>query len=182
MQVLCLQLQRVRWSSVGRPEKLHGHVAFPLSLDLSPYRAAAAKPLLGGRSTLAALVGEEGESAPIPHFPMYQGAAISLKQQTNQTPDGAAVHECRGEAPHAHQMKGCRTDPSGCAYRLVAVIVHHGSPRSGHYTTYRNLRRMPDSCSDEQWVCVSDENVRHAHFREVLDCQASILFYEKTHI
>ena len=176
MQVLCLQLQRVRWSSIGSPEKLHGHVAFPLSLDLSPYRAAAAQPLLGKR-TLADPVGKDGEPNPT-----HQDAAVPLKQQTAQTPDSAAVHDCRDEAQLDRQKRSCRTDPSGCAYRLVAVIVHHGSPKSGHYTTYRNLRRMSDSYSDEQWVCVSDKNVRHAHLREVLDCQASMLFYEKTQI
>ena len=152
MQVLCLQLQRVRWSSSGSPEKLHGHVAFPLSLDLSPYLATAARPLLGR----------------------------TLSEPT-QKEEGLAFG--RRGAPHCDSEDAkCRFEPARSAYRLVAVTVHHGGPKSGHYTTYRNVLRMSDRCSNELWVSVSDEDVRDADVREVLACQASILFYERTHV
>ena len=152
MQVLCLQLQRVRWSNLGSPEKLQGHVAFPLSLDLSAYLAAAAEPLLG--RTLA---------------------------KPTQKEEGLACGH-RGAAHCDDRVAKCRSDPARSAYRLVAVIVHHGGPRSGHYTTYRNVLRLSDRCPNEQWVSVSDEDVRAADVSEVLGCQASILFYEKAHV
>ena len=177
--MLCLQLQRVRWSNLGSPEKLHGHVAFPLSLNVSPYLAAAAQPLLG--RTLSEATQQEERLTQEPQSDTYQASSTSQEQQKAQLREGAGIHACRNAAQFDSEEARCRTSPSGSAYRLVAVIVHHGSTRYGHYTTYRSVLRMSERCCDEQWVCVSDEDVRDAHVREVLACQASILFYERTH-
>ncbi len=179
MQVLCLQLQRVRWSNLGSPEKLHGHVAFPLSIDLSPCLAAAAKPLLG--ETPPEPAEREKGLTQAPQLFTDQETSMREEQQKAQLPGGSGIHSCRGESPCDSEEAHCRINPSGSAYRLVAVIVHHGSPRSGHYTTYRSVLRVPERRSDEQWVCVSDEDVRDADVREVLACQASMLFYERMH-
>jgi hypothetical protein len=46
LQVLCLQLRRVFWTRKGRLAKIRGHISFPEVLDLTPYTAAAAEPLL----------------------------------------------------------------------------------------------------------------------------------------
>ncbi|BDA43125.1 probable ubiquitin carboxyl-terminal hydrolase 27 at N-terminal half [Coccomyxa sp. Obi] len=45
-QVLCLQLRRVLWTRRGRLAKVPGRVAFPEELNLAPYTAAEAEPLL----------------------------------------------------------------------------------------------------------------------------------------
>lgn len=55
------------------------------------------------------------------------------------------------------------------SYSLQAVIVHHGTADSGHYTTYRLANR--------RWHHISDEKVRDATEDEVLTSQAYMLFY-----
>lgn len=86
-------------------------------------------------------------------------------------------------------------------YLLQAVIVHHGSADSGHYTVYRRLSPLPPShlhtlshppanththththtlLAEEinGWVHVSDESVVPAKVEEVLDAEAYMLFYQ----
>jgi len=222
VQVLCLQLQRVRWTNSGSLEKLHGHIAFPLCLELSPCCTAAAEPLLGRRVQQPA-GNWEGPAQAVQH-PSYQTSVIPEQQQRVPTAASQSAEKgldfaqvlppCTGQAsaplPEQHNIQGvgirgmhscrsiaqhvadkaapsarCRIGPSRHYYRLVAVIVHHGSARSGHYTTYRSLRTRSDQQDDfignssELWVSASDEDVRAADMREVLACQASILLYEK---
>ena len=188
MQVLCLQLQRARWKLSGSPEKLTGHLCFPLFLDLSPYCCANAEPLLG-------------RSAP--SFSTEQHADVFKPQHSScQAPGGqpCEVNSGRLLGPHGEKQiaeqscsMGAKSSQRLCSsrhcYRLTAVIVHHGTSASGHYSTYRRL----DACAqtdvlDHQsnkhsdadiWVCASDEHVRWADIEEVLTCQASILFYGK---
>ena len=179
MQVLCLQLQRVRWSNLGSPEKLHGHVAFPLSLNLDPYCAAAAAPLLGQGHLQP--TGQGGGSAQTPQSPKDRGAAMPLEQRTAHVRGSASMHGCRGAKQHDQEEGHRRATPSADTYRLAAVIVHHGGPRSGHYSTYRSLLRACERESEERWICVSDESVREADIREVLACQAGLLFYNETY-
>ncbi|KAF0714222.1 Aste57867_3937 [Aphanomyces stellatus] len=58
------------------------------------------------------------------------------------------------------------------AYVLVAVVVHHGNERGGHYTCYRRVGAT-------QWVHVSDERVIEVPLAEVLRAKAYMLFYER---
>jgi ubiquitin C-terminal hydrolase len=78
-------------------------------------------------------------------------------------------------------------------YELVAVIEHHGSATSGHYTTYR--RAFPDSfptrdsyarCveanelqSAPSWFHISDETCQPVKEEQVLASSAYMLFYER---
>jgi len=54
-QVLCLQLRRAGVSAAGRPTKAAGRVAFPLALDLAPFCAAGAPPLVPAPGPAAAM-------------------------------------------------------------------------------------------------------------------------------
>lgn len=58
-------------------------------------------------------------------------------------------------------------------YHLKAVIVHHGTARSGHYTTYRCVEFSTGNC----WIYVSDEESVQVELSEVLSCEAYILVY-----
>lgn len=75
----------------------------------------------------------------------------------------------------------------GHKYRLVSVVEHFGQARSGHYTVYRRVR---DETSDDdpvallepahaQWFRISDSEVERVSEKDVLDAEASLLFYEK---
>ena len=192
MQVLCLQLQRARWRLSGSPEKLDGHVSFPLCLDLSPYCCASAEPLLG---------------RPAPSILTQQHAAVSEPQHSScQIPGNQPCNRVsavnHGDLPGPHggkQTAEQRCSPSAkfsqqsCSsrqrYRLIAVVVHHGTSASGHYSTFRRLNAcaqtdvlshpMSKHTATSIWLCASDEHMRWADIEEVLACQASILFYEK---
>ncbi|KAL0378875.1 UNVERIFIED_CONTAM: Ubiquitin carboxyl-terminal hydrolase 27 [Sesamum radiatum] len=72
-------------------------------------------------------------------------------------------------------------------YRLVSVVVHFGSSGGGHYTVYRKVTaRIGDEdpvalleSTIEQWFCISDSEVHTVSEKDVLDANASMLFYEK---
>ncbi|KAL0291392.1 UNVERIFIED_CONTAM: Ubiquitin carboxyl-terminal hydrolase 27 [Sesamum calycinum] len=72
-------------------------------------------------------------------------------------------------------------------YRLISVVEHFGSSGGGHYTVYRKVTaRLGDEdpvalleSTIEQWFCISDAEVHSVSERDVLDANASMLFYEK---
>lgn len=187
--MLCLQLQRVRWADHGSLEKLHGHVAFLQCLDLSASCSAAAEPLLGDTAPISA--GRERAPSSAHQQRSYEESALSQERQEDsregETVEHGSESTARQSSSAAASPAGCEAWPSEQRYRLVAVIVHHGTARSGHYSTFRRLSAQAELSEDMDrhsmdhgsWVCVSDEDVRKADDREVLACQASILFYEK---
>lgn len=72
-------------------------------------------------------------------------------------------------------------------YRLVSVVQHFGRVGSGHYSVYR---RVKAETIDEdpigllepahaQWFCISDSEVHSVSKKDVLEAEASLLFYEK---
>ena len=61
-------------------------------------------------------------------------------------------------------------------YQLEAVIVHHGTAQSGHYTTYRRTLRN-DISSSSEWAHISDDQVVRVEEAQVLDAPAYLLFY-----
>ncbi|KAH9094520.1 hypothetical protein LEN26_018263 [Aphanomyces euteiches] len=66
-------------------------------------------------------------------------------------------------------LRHCET----LAYHLLAVVVHHGNERGGHYTCYRRIH--------SSWVHVSDEAVVSVSLSEVLRAKAYLLLYEQQH-
>ena len=62
-------------------------------------------------------------------------------------------------------------------YRLVSVVVHHGSfGDGGHFTTYRRCVVDDD---EEVWLCCNDEKVHVVDVKEVLRAEAYMMFYEQ---
>ncbi|OWR52160.1 ubiquitin-specific protease [Danaus plexippus plexippus] len=60
-------------------------------------------------------------------------------------------------------------------YRLCAVVVHVGGPRSGHFATYRR----GNGFESKRWWYTSDTLVHEVSLAEVLRCSAYMLFYER---
>lgn len=86
-------------------------------------------------------------------------------------------------APFVGEEFGCGGAP--LLYRLMAVIVHHGSAGGGHFTTHRRLRvhrggavGQHESDGDGQWVHVSDLHTQQVSAEQVMGCEAYMLFYE----
>jgi ubiquitin carboxyl-terminal hydrolase 30 len=77
--------------------------------------------------------------------------------------------------------------PETQLYRLVSLVEHFGRAASGHYTVYRSVRadsnkEVPDDQfepASERWFCISDFEVHSVSEKDVLDAEASLLFYEK---
>ncbi|PZC85884.1 ubiquitin carboxyl-terminal hydrolase 30 homolog [Helicoverpa armigera] len=60
-------------------------------------------------------------------------------------------------------------------FRLRAVVVHVGGPRSGHFATYRR----GNGFEAKRWWYTSDTLVHEVSLQEVLRCSAYMLFYER---
>lgn len=72
-------------------------------------------------------------------------------------------------------------------YRLVGVVEHSGTMRGGHYVAYvrggqkkREKGDIENESSSSTWYHASDAYVREVSLKEVLGCEAYILFYEKS--
>ncbi|XP_009796000.1 ubiquitin carboxyl-terminal hydrolase 2 [Nicotiana sylvestris] len=69
-------------------------------------------------------------------------------------------------------------------YCLIGVVEHSGTMRGGHYVAY--VRGSPKitgkdkNAEDFAWYYASDAYVREVSSKEVLSCEAYILFYEET--
>lgn len=58
-------------------------------------------------------------------------------------------------------------------YTLFGVIVHIGGLSGGHYYTY--VKRL----DDEQWDLCDDSYVKRVDLKDVISCNAYVLFYHK---
>jgi len=88
----------------------------------------------------------------------------------------------RGQHDHSCSCAACgmkssrpEVEEKQCMYSLRAVVVHLGVSNSGHFITYR---RMKKSGTLARWYYVSDEQVRPCELSEVLAAEAYLVFYE----
>lgn len=67
------------------------------------------------------------------------------------------------------------------------MVQHFGIVGSGHYTVFRRVRDKISEENDaellgsavDKWFCISDTEVYGVSERDVLDAEATLLFYEK---
>nr|XP_016508097.1 PREDICTED: ubiquitin carboxyl-terminal hydrolase 27-like isoform X1 [Nicotiana tabacum] len=72
-------------------------------------------------------------------------------------------------------------------YRLASVVQHFGRVGSGHYTVYRRATAKISEDDPagllgsivDQWFCISDTDMHSVSEKDVLDAEATLLFYEK---
>uniref|UniRef100_A0A0D9XA15 USP domain-containing protein n=1 Tax=Leersia perrieri TaxID=77586 RepID=A0A0D9XA15_9ORYZ len=71
-------------------------------------------------------------------------------------------------------------DKNNSSYRLVGVVEHQGLGKDlGHYVAYVRPSHPQQTNGSSSWFCASDANVREISFKEVLKCEAYLLFYER---
>ncbi|GIX90417.1 ubiquitin carboxyl-terminal hydrolase 22 [Caerostris extrusa] len=76
-------------------------------------------------------------------------------------------------SPYVHpKIKQDQKDPDFYKYVLFGAVVHQGTKSGGHYWSYVRHR-------NSRWLACEDENIKDVSLREVLSCEASILFYYK---
>lgn len=141
-----------------------GHVSFPSILDLSLFV-----------NTGVGIKPTEANSPFIPSNIISHRATIFPRFMPEEQERSAVAVE-----------GGPRLGASR-SFRLVSVVEHFGSSGGGHYTVYKKVRgKMGDGdrvaeieSGIERWFSISDSQVVGVLEREVLDANASMLFYEK---
>lgn len=158
-RMLCLQLRRSFWAAHG-PVKVHGHVSFPLQLQLD----AGLAPRLGNRAAPAS-----GQPPTRPSILSAIGAANTssaaaapLGSDSGSTQEAGSGDAAVGIGPAAPAL-----------YNLRAVVVHHGFASTGHYTVYRSL-----DAAGLRWARVSDDTVTPATAEDALAAEATLFLYE----
>ncbi|KAI3451051.1 hypothetical protein Pfo_007716 [Paulownia fortunei] len=137
-----------------------------LSCKASTVKSISSETEVAGEQERSAVIVENGPSSK---------ASDASLLNSRRCADGNA-DVIFPSAPLRHQM-----------YRLVSVVVHFGTSGSGHYTVYRKVTgRLGDEdpvalleSAIEQWFCISDSEVHSVSEKDVLDANASMLFYEK---
>lgn len=115
-------------------------------------------------------------------------------ERCDQVENASVPHRSSGNVRHDHDV-GYEVTPRHTsaveaflnrskAYDLTAAVVHHGGgSSSGHYTVYRRVLCQSGEQQTNfapglpQWFSISDEHVQHVSVQEVLDCEATLLFY-----
>ena len=178
--VICIHLQRRHFNiRLGCMGELRVPVAFPLRLDASQWIAEARQSLFDAGS------GRNEFRRPRPATPRQQQAAFEamcLAAVRDGLDDSGASAVDVGHGlglyfPFEPRRMAPHREP-GAAYRLAAVVLHHGSDINGHYTAYR---RANDGSG--AWASVSDSMATPVDVSEVLgnECRrkAYMLFYER---
>ncbi|XP_068616816.1 ubiquitin carboxyl-terminal hydrolase 30 [Brachionichthys hirsutus] len=178
-QCLCIHLQRLTWSSEGRPIKRQEHVQFTeyLSMDRYKHNAAARR-----RPRIRAAPNPIRSESPDESMerPTANGGEHCNNNKTffSGTCSSIFLH-----SPGVNSHLGLTYDYGSTEYlfQLTAVLVHHGDMHSGHFITYRRSPSSPrgSPLSGSQWLWVSDDSMRKASLHEVLSSNAYMLFYER---
>ncbi|KAM3957766.1 LOW QUALITY PROTEIN: ubiquitin specific protease 30 [Aphomia sociella] len=103
---------------------------------------------------------------------------LSMAAYTHAQPQTEPVSLVEARLRGAGAGQGAGQAAAGAeraAYRLVAVVVHVGGPRSGHFATYRR----GNGFEAKRWWYTSDTLVHEVSLQEVLRCSAYMLFYER---
>ncbi|KAL1569566.1 ubiquitinyl hydrolase 1 [Salvia divinorum] len=191
-QILCIHFQRASYNVLGQSTKLRGHVSFPSVLDLSSFTNTGV-----GIKAMEASSSYRPSSQRVMAFPrfMYKkppldlGTSIAVGKDPHLEASDTSSPDSRSRADGNADSTPPPTRPAQSpVYRLVSVVEHFGSSGGGHYTVYRKVRGKIGDDGDGsalletgimQWFCISDSNVDSVLEREVMDANASMLFYEK---
>lgn len=179
--LLCLHVARLLGGT-----KLTTHIRFPLELDLAPYTVTVSDYALRdrGRASGAALHPEGTDTRAVSDIDLED-----LLSLNNVIVPGPVQDYIAEDADESIAKRGSidptPTESRTLLYRLSAVVVHHGSADFGHFTTYRLplvTQDMPTRSKANlygEWLHISDDSVYKVPVREVMACQAYMLFYHR---
>lgn len=146
--------------------KYDQHISFPLMLDMSKYIATRKTEM---KQSTQETSDHELESQKIltdPQIPLTIDEIANNPTSTDQAiePSESRVIDDQSNAKEEPQV-------NQNMYHLVSVVVHQGSSRGGHYIAYVRCKG--------QWYYTSDSTVMKSSERDVLACQAYMLFYAR---
>lgn len=148
--VLLLHLKRFRRDARGVLSKIGVHVAFEFefAVPLAPARAPAGNSNGNGNGN---------------------GADMAAAGNGSGNGSGRSADMAAGAAPAPLPTRH---------YRLVGLVEHIGSMKSGHYVSYVCRQLPPEQGPGRPaWFCVSDTAVREVAQSEVAAAQAYMLMY-----
>lgn len=87
-------------------------------------------------------------------------------------------------------LRNC--DQGKFRYRLIGTVEHSGTMRGGHYVAYVRGPAIDGDTGSEgssgsskgspTWYYISDSHVRQTSLDSVLQCEAYLLFYERSNL
>ncbi|VFQ96063.1 unnamed protein product [Cuscuta campestris] len=178
-QILCIHLQRASVNAFGEIVKLQGHISFPLVLDMAPFTKTQVGTKTRGEGGKQICPAKQQSAQQ--HFPLPNASNL---QHVKDMPNGIVR---KPETLSSYAKDGGESgEEEKHIYSLVSVVEHFGRVGSGHYIVYRRVapsisRDNHTGSSQEQWYCISDSQVDVVSEKEVLDAEASLLFYEKVY-
>jgi len=176
-QVLCLHIRRLiqaysRYSTTPVYRKINNYVKFPLLLDLSPF-CTSNDP-------------SENTNTFNPRPSLMKKSFDGIGTTAYSAFSSPSSSSSSSSSSFFSSSSSFSTDLvsklANLWYKLVAVIVHHGSSNGGHYTVFRKMVGQKQQGMDEEpywWVHISDEYCERVSEDTVLNCKAYMLFYEK---
>ncbi|KAL2498688.1 Ubiquitin carboxyl-terminal hydrolase 27 [Abeliophyllum distichum] len=179
-KILCIHLQRASANIFGQTVKLRGIKNLEENLQFKQ-----SKKQCGNFSSKTEVAGEsERNTVTLPNgncLKVSKAGPMLLK-------NSGCTDTSFGSTPMLSNNKVGSTIPSKPRlYRLVSVVEHFGTVGSGHYMVYRRVTAkigaedpvaLLESAID-QWFCISDSEVQSVSEKDVLNANASVLFYEK---
>ncbi|KAL0449223.1 UNVERIFIED_CONTAM: Ubiquitin carboxyl-terminal hydrolase 27 [Sesamum latifolium] len=202
-KILCIHVQRASYNMFGQSVKLLGHVSFPLMLDLSSFmntgvglkRMPSSKASrVESISSASEIVEKQGRSAVLianGPFPTDSESGPSLLDSTRR----ADKHRSS-----FYTLRYCTTEVSPTSTWPTSLTHHNDIRHTVSFPLWSTLeaagaalhcyRKVTARLGDEdpvallestieQWFCISDSEVHSVSEKDVLDANASMLFYEK---
>lgn len=159
---LCIQIQRNSWSdSTYGMIKQTSYVKFPLAIKI-----------------------DDGVSPSPPNsmdeLRLFQNSLKSLNNQFSlkQVGLGGLVGGQFKSAISTSQSYSKKTSQASRAvYELKSAVVHYGSANSGHFVVYR--KQLNDGNDSNNWLMISDNNVKLVNESSLLNSNVYMLFYDK---
>ena len=154
------------------------------SASADPSGQSAGGTAAGGPTATHASSGTGGGTGSMPNkITMMVRFPLELDMYPYTTPGVEARHQHlrtnTTSAAAAASFSALKSSPA-YKYALFAVIVHHGTFSSGHYTCYvRQSGRVGQDGSGGGWLRFNDHLVTSVEWREVRDAEAYMVFYCK---
>jgi ubiquitin carboxyl-terminal hydrolase 30 len=171
-ECLCIQIQRNSWSDqFNEMIKRTNHVKFPLSIKIDNHDQKS--PTVNTNISFLSLNAGQFSLRQVGIGALLGGRSSSLLQNTKSdiTTKSAANNHTQNT-----QASSIKTQ----SYELRSAVVHYGSAHSGHFVAYRKpLNSNPVNSSTDEWLQISDSDIKKVKLNTLLDSNVYMLFYDR---
>jgi ubiquitin C-terminal hydrolase len=193
-EILCIFINRLKYEKIGgslAPKKLDAHVKFDFDFDLATATSQLSLYVAEAEDRVDDILSHniDSISALSGHTPAHSqsstAASPSPRNHFNgrDSPSEASsvasyrsTSEFRESKRQDLNVSDIPTNSFEFSYSLLAVIVHIGNSSGGHYIMFKAPKRNPKT---NNWLQISDSDVREVPPSHVLRQHAYMLFYQK---